>query len=153
MRDIAEIGLNFALELVDNFAKTEEAGVADAFFRQYTVRLVTDILSVLVDPDQKSGFKTQAAFLQRLIHFTMNGVAKSQIYDPSQVPNPQISNAEYLRDFIFDLLTNAFPHLQPAQIKQSVDFMFAAHEDLNKFKLVLRDFLSTSTLPFPLVLS
>lgn len=44
-----------ALELVDNFAKTEEAGVADSFFQQYTVRLVTDIFSVLVDPDHKSG--------------------------------------------------------------------------------------------------
>lgn len=78
MRDISEIGLNcestshphrsdsrltqllsslfsVALELVDNFAKTEEAGVADSFFQQYTVRLVTDIFSVLVDPDQRSG--------------------------------------------------------------------------------------------------
>jgi exportin-1 len=87
--------------------------VADSFFQQYLVRLVTDILSVLVDPDQKSGFKTQSVFLQRLIHFTMTGVSKSPIYDPASVSNPSVSNAEYLRDYISDLLKNAFPHLQP----------------------------------------
>ncbi|KAL7408945.1 Crm1-F1 [Mrakia frigida] len=142
MRDISEIGLNFALELVDNFAKTEEAGVADSFFQQYTVRLVTDIFSVLVDPDQRSGFKTQAMFLQRLIHFCVNGTAKSPIFDPSTSPTPN-SNAEYLRDYISQLLSNAFPHLQSNQIKQSVELMFVAHEDPNKFKLTLRDFLIT----------
>jgi exportin-1 len=59
-------------------------------------------------------------FLQRLIHFTMNGTAKAPIFDPSAVPNPNISNAEYLSDYINGLLANAFPHLQPGQIKQSV---------------------------------
>ncbi|CDZ97086.1 nuclear export receptor crm1 [Phaffia rhodozyma] len=143
MRDIADIGLNFTLELVDNFAKTEELGIADGFFQLYLVRLVTDILSVLVDPDHKSGFKTQSVILQRLLHFTMNGLVKVPIFDPASVPNPNINNAEYLRDYINGLMGSAFPHLQPAQIRQSVELMFVAHEDPNKFKLALRDFLIT----------
>jgi exportin-1 len=144
MRDIADIGLNFTLEMIDNFAKTEEPGVADGFFQAFTVRLVTDILSVLVDPDHKSGFKTQSVILQRLIHFSMNGLVKVPIYDPAAVPTPGISNAEYLRDYINNLMQTAFPHLQAAQIRQSVELMFVAHEDPQKFKLALRDFLSAS---------
>lgn len=166
MRDIADIGLNceclgkfihgasFAdlhhllssvtLEMIDNFAKTEQPGVADAFFQAYTVRLVTDILSVLVDPDHKSGFKTQSVILQRLIHFTVSGLVKVPVYDPSSVATPGISNAEYLREYVKNLMATAFPHLQPAQISQSVEIMFASNEDPQRFKLALRDFLSTS---------
>jgi exportin-1 len=34
------------------------------------------------------------------------------LYDPSQVSNPNTSNADFLRDYVSTLLQNAFPHLQ-----------------------------------------
>lgn len=49
----------------------------------------------------------------------MTGLAKSPIYDQASVANPNLSNAEYLRDYITDLLKNAFPHLQPSVERRS----------------------------------
>lgn len=54
MRDIAEIGLNLAIELVRNFTKTDSA-VANSFFQQYLLAMLGDVFYVLTDTDHKSG--------------------------------------------------------------------------------------------------
>ncbi|KAF8311432.1 CRM1 C-terminal domain-containing protein [Cantharellus anzutake] len=54
MRDISEIGLGLANEIIDNFA-VSEPNISNAFFQQYFLSLLQDIFFVLTDTDHKSG--------------------------------------------------------------------------------------------------
>lgn len=52
-----------------------------------------------------------------------------------------MTNATFLKGYIANLLTNAFGHMQPAQLNAFVNLMFDNAADPAKFKLTLRDFL------------
>jgi exportin-1 len=51
------------------------------------------------------------------------------------------SNREFLQNFVGNLLVNAFPNLTPAQIQKFITDLFSQADDINRFKLTLRDFL------------
>lgn len=59
------------------------------------------------------GFKYQTEVLARLFQLVQDGEIHTPLYDPSSVPDPAMSNAVFLRDYVTNLLRNAFPHLQP----------------------------------------
>ena len=139
MRDIADTGLNLALEVIDNITKTDTT-VANAFFQTYYLSLLSDSFYVLTDSDHKSGFKLQSILLSRLYALVASNAITSPLFDPAQV-DPSTPNAIFVRDFTADLLANAFPHLQPIQIQTFVTGLFELKDDMNKFKLHLRDFL------------
>ncbi|KAF8626382.1 hypothetical protein AX15_005032 [Amanita polypyramis BW_CC] len=141
MRDIAEIGLNLCLEVVDNFASSPDTAVGNAFFQQYFLSIVQDIFFVLTDADHKSGFKLQSALLARMFQLVETKHIQAPLYDPSQVPDANISNAMFLREFCANLLKTAFPHVQPSQVTVFVTALGEYHNDINRFKLALRDFL------------
>lgn len=71
-----------------------------------------DIFFVLTDTDHKSGFKLQSLLLARLFQLVETNVITVPLFDPSQVPDPSISNTVFLRDNTVNLLKNAFPHVQ-----------------------------------------
>jgi len=54
MREIADVGLNICLELIDNIARSD-ANVENFFYQQYLLNLVQDVFFVLTDTDHKSG--------------------------------------------------------------------------------------------------
>jgi hypothetical protein len=58
------------------------------------------------------GFKGQTEVLARLFQLVSNNMISVPLYTPSQVSNPNTSNADFLRDYVSTLLQNAFPHLQ-----------------------------------------
>jgi len=62
------------------------------------------------------------------------------IYQPDQAP-AGTGNKEFLGGFVANLLQNAFPNLQPNQIKVFVEGLFTLNTAYDKFKLNLRDFL------------
>jgi len=41
-----------------------------------------------------------------------SGGITAPLYDPATVPNPNLSNEEFLKEFVVNLLHTAFPHLQ-----------------------------------------
>ncbi|KAK2460616.1 hypothetical protein APHAL10511_007086 [Amanita phalloides] len=141
MRDIAETGLNLCLEVVNNFASAADIAVSNAFFQQYFLSIVQDIFFVLTDADHKSGFKLQSALLARMFQLVETNNIQAPLFDPSQVPDSNISNALFLREFCANLLKTAFPHVKPSQVLTFVGALGEYHNDINRFKLALRDFL------------
>ncbi|KAI9277581.1 nuclear export factor CRM1 [Sporodiniella umbellata] len=140
MRDIADIGLEICGELIDNVSRTD-AAIAGAFYQSYYLSLLQDIFFVLTDSDHKSGFRGQTEVLARLFELVSSNKINTPLFNPSQVPNPNMTNAEFLKEHVSNLLQNAFPHLQSAQIKVFVHAMFEYNNQPAKFKLEVRDFL------------
>ncbi|KAJ7752019.1 CRM1 C terminal-domain-containing protein [Mycena metata] len=140
MRDIADIGLNLCLEVVNNFAGADPA-VANAFFQQYFLSIVQDIFFVLTDTDHKSGFKLQSVVLARMFQLVEINAIQTPLFDPAQMSDPNLTNAMFLREYCADLLHTAFPHVQKAQVQAFVLGLGEHNNDINRFKLALRDFL------------
>ncbi|KAJ9124761.1 Exportin-1 [Naganishia onofrii] len=140
MRDIAEIGLNLAVEVLRNFQKSD-ANIANSFYQQYLLPMLGDVFYVLTDADHKSGFKLQAMLLCRLIALVESNQVTAPLWDPSTVTDPNMTNQLFLKQHIATLLQNAFGHVQPAQINSFVQLMAESSNDFERFKLILRDFL------------
>ncbi|EPT05907.1 hypothetical protein FOMPIDRAFT_1012966 [Fomitopsis schrenkii] len=140
MRDIAEIGLNLCLEVINNFAGAEIA-VSNAFLQQYFLSIMQDIFFVLTDTDHKSGFKLQSMLLARMFQLVETGHITVPLFDPAQVPDPSMSDSTFLKEYTANLLKSAFPHVQIGQIQSFVMKLAEFHSDINRFKLALRDFL------------
>ncbi len=104
--------------------------------------MLGDTFFVLTDTDHKSGFKMQSILLARLISLVESGGVQAPLFDPSTITDPtQANNTTFLKSYIADLLTNAFPHVQPTQLQGFVKLMFEHSSDPVKFKFTLRDFL------------
>ncbi|KAJ1985367.1 Karyopherin transporter [Dimargaris verticillata] len=140
MRDIAETGLNICLELLNNVSATEPA-VLGAFARTYYVSLLQDILYVLTDTDHKNGFRLQCMILSRMFHLVESSQISTPLYDPSQVANPNLTNQQYLQDYVVNLLANAFPHLRKTQVEEFVIGLFRHTHNFDTFMQHVRDFL------------
>ncbi|KAJ9106972.1 Exportin-1 [Naganishia adeliensis] len=140
MRDIAEIGLNLAVEVLRNFSKTE-ASIANSFYQQCLLPMLGDVFYVLTDADHKSGFKLQAMLLCRLINLVETNQVGAPLWDTATVTDPNMTNPLFLKQHIATLLQNAFGHVQPAQINSFVQLMAESSGDFERFKLILRDFL------------
>ena len=147
------------LEVVNNFS-TADPQVSNQFFQQYFLSVMQDVFFVLTDTDHKSGFKLQSMVLARLFQLVQTGAIGVPLFDPSTVPDPNMSNSLFLQEYTATLLKNAFPHLQPyvqptlrfgglatdlfvfrIQFTTFVRNLAEYHSDINKFKLSLRDFL------------
>ena len=50
--------------------------------------------------------------LSRLFQLVESGQLQAPIFDPAAVPDPNISNAVYVKQYTLDLLASAFPHVQ-----------------------------------------
>ncbi|KAI8987014.1 nuclear export factor CRM1 [Pilobolus umbonatus] len=140
MRDIADIGLEICGELIDNIVRTDTA-VAGAFYQSFFLIILQDIFFVLTDRDHKSGFKGQTEVLARLFQLVSNNLISAPLFDINQASNINMNNAEFVRDYVSNLLQNAFPHLQSGQVKIFVQAMFEYNNNPSKFKLEVRDFL------------
>ncbi|KIM28962.1 hypothetical protein M408DRAFT_329009 [Serendipita vermifera MAFF 305830] len=140
LRDIADAGLMILIELVDNFAKAD-ASVANAFFQQFYTALLQDLFFVLTDTDHKSGFKMQSQLLMRLYQLVETSTLQAPIFDPASVPDPNMSNQAFLREFSASLLKNAFPHLPPKRVEAFSATLAETSLDANRFKMAVRDFL------------
>jgi len=78
---------------------------------------------------------------------------KAPLFDPATVPDPNITNTAFLKQYIADLLSNVQSYvalsgelvhadiLLSAQINSFVSLMFDHSSDPFKFKFTLRDFL------------
>ncbi|KAF8810133.1 hypothetical protein BYT27DRAFT_7187000 [Phlegmacium glaucopus] len=140
MRDIADTGLNMCLEVVNNFAAAADPAVTTAFFQQYFLSIIQDIFFVLTDADHKSGFKLQSVMLARMFQLVELNVIQTPLYDASQV-EASMTNVIFLREYTANLLKTAFPHVQNSQVQTFVSSLSENHNDINRFKLALRDFL------------
>ncbi|KAJ3232034.1 Karyopherin transporter [Chytriomyces hyalinus] len=142
MRDISDLGLTICLDLINNFSKTDPS-IANAFFQTFYLSILQDIFFVLTNTFHKSGFKLQSVILAQMFQMVDNGQITAPLFNPATVPNPNMSNQEFLREHVVMLLQNAFPHLQQNQVRNFVLGLFEHNKDLMAFKMHLRDFLIT----------
>ncbi|KAI9209722.1 CRM1 C terminal-domain-containing protein [Polychytrium aggregatum] len=142
MRDISETGLTIMLELLLNFAKTDKA-ISNAFFQSYYINIMQDVFFVLTNTMHKSGFKTQTLILMNMFQFVDTNVITAPLFNPAQVANPNMTNQEFVSEFVSNLLQGAFTHVQPVQVRQFVIGFFSTDKDHNLFKGHVRDFLIT----------
>lgn len=112
IRDISQIALQICLDMINSVSQLEDEDVASQFFETFYVRILTDILEVLVDPDCRNGFNYQSQVLSRLFELVQEGDIYTRLFDPNQVSNPLMSNIEFLQQYTLELLCNAFPLLQ-----------------------------------------
>jgi exportin-1 len=133
-------GLNMCIELVENMASNTDQQTCDGFFQSFYTTILQDVFFVLTDSDHKAGFKYQSMLLARLFWLVGANKISSPIYTPEQAA-AGTSNKDFLQNFVANLLSNAFPNLQGAQIANFIKQLFESTEDLPKFKLILRDFL------------
>ncbi|KAH7026839.1 CRM1 C terminal-domain-containing protein [Linnemannia elongata] len=143
MRDIADTGLSICLDMINNFTASDPA-IAQAFYQAYFLNLLNDVFYVLTDNNHKSGFKLQSQVLARMFYLVETGAVQAPLFTPAQAQemnDPNLTNASFLRNYMVNLLQNAFPHVQPAQVRSFTMALFETNRDANKFKLHLRDFL------------
>lgn len=146
--------------MVNNFASADPS-VSNVFFQQYFLSIIQDIFYVLTDTDHKSGFKLQSLLLARMFQLIETNQITVPLFDPATVPDPNIGNSVFLREYTANLLKSAFPHVQKyasffrscpkpsfdadcarsSQIQTFVVCLGEFHSDINRFKLALRDFL------------
>ncbi|KAJ3021940.1 Karyopherin transporter [Thoreauomyces humboldtii] len=143
MRDISDIGLSIILEMLGNFASADPATAAH-FYQTYFLSLLQDIFFVLTNPFHKSGFKLQSLILMNMFTLVDSPTLTVPLFDATQVQDPSMTNPQYVRTYVMDLLQGAFPHLSSSQIRAVVTGLFSsAKENEVSFKTNLRDFLVT----------
>ncbi|OBZ86573.1 Exportin-1 [Choanephora cucurbitarum] len=141
VREIAQMALQTCLDMINTVAELEDEDVSSQFFETFYVRILTDILEILVDPDCRHGFNYQSQVLSRLLELVQEGGIYTRLFNPAEVSNPLMSNVEYLQQYVLNLLCNAFPLLQKDQIEVLVMGMFEYSGDLQRFQNDIRDFL------------
>lgn len=132
-------GLSMCYELVSNMTEADEE-TRNGFFETFYTSILQDVFFVLSDSDHKAGFKYQSMLLARLFWLVTTDRFHGRIYKPDAAP-PGTSNRDFLVTFVGNLLSGAFPNLASAQIHNFITSLLATTDDLNKFKLILRDFL------------
>lgn len=132
-------GLNMCLELVSNMAETDRE-ISAAFFQNFYTTILQDVFFVLTDSDHKAGFKFQSMLLARMFWLVGADKLAGPIYTPD-LAAAGTSNKDFLQNFVGNLLTNAFPNLTTVQIQKFITDLFTQADDINRFKLTLRDFL------------
>lgn len=108
-KEISEISLQTCLDMIQYVSQMEDEDMSSEFFERYYVRILTDILEILVDPDCRNGFKLQSSVLARLLELVQEGEIYTRLFSPEQMAS---SNVEYIQKYVLDLLCTAFPLLQ-----------------------------------------
>lgn len=142
MRDIGDMGLTICTDMLTNFSKSDPS-ISNAFFRTYFISILQDIFFVITSTSHKAGFKLQSLILSQMCGYVDSGLITVPLYDPAQCSIPNMSNQDFLRDYVTTTLHQAFPHLQVAQVRNFVVGLFELHKESTAFRSHLRDFLVT----------
>lgn len=138
-RDVESSGLSLLLELISNVGDLNNE-ISNVFFQRFFKPIISDTLYVLTDSDHKSGFKTQSQILVKIIELLDSGRVSEPIYEPKEA-SAGTSNIVYFKDYLTNLLLNAFPHLQRPMVSNFLSSLVVQYKDPIRFKTTLRDFL------------
>jgi len=106
-RDVEYQGLIMCNELISQMA---DKGYDD-FFKTYFSFILADVFYVITDSDHKAGFKYQAQLLSRMFYLVEQNKISGPVYTPEQA-TLGTPNKEFVKNFVGNLLTTAFPNLQ-----------------------------------------
>lgn len=136
MRDVAEIGLEILLKMLQNVQQSGEA--AQSFYQCYYLDIMQHVFSVVTDTSYVAGLTHHSQILAHMFALLES--------NSIQVPlSPEVTSAaqniEFIQQHIFNLMKTAYPHLQDAQVKLIIKGFFDLDQNLPAFKEHLRDFL------------
>ncbi|CAI8039377.1 Exportin-1 [Geodia barretti] len=134
MRNVAEIGLNVLLLLLQKFSVDQ---VGTQFFQTYFIDLMQHMFSVVTDSSHTASLTMHATILA----FMFSLVEEDKITAPLSTTAQASSNAVYIQQYVAELINTAYPHLQDAQVKMFVGGLFHLNNNIPAFKEHLRDFL------------
>jgi len=109
-REVEGAGLSMCFELITNMSETDPQ-TCNAFFQSFYTTILQDVFFVLTDSDHKAGFKSQSMLLAKMFWLVDSGKLQGPIYSPDMAP-AGTPNREFLKNFVGNLLSNAFPNLQ-----------------------------------------
>lgn len=108
-REVESAGLGMCYELISNMSETDPS-TCNAFFQNFYTSILQDVFFVLTDTDHKAGFKSQAMLLAKMFWLVDSGKISGPIYTQESAP-AGTPNKEFLRNYVGNLLTNAFSNL------------------------------------------
>lgn len=136
MRDVADIGLEILLKLLQNVREHEEA--AQSFYQSYYLEIMQHVFAVVTDTSHIAGLTYHSQILAHMFSLLENNSIliplSPQVQSPAQ-------NVEFVQQHVFSLLKTAYPHLQDEQIRIIIKGFFDLDQNLQAFKEHLRDFL------------
>lgn len=139
-RDVEENGLALTLKLIQNVEELGDTPFTQQFYQNYYFLILLEVLYVVTQPDHKSGFRYQSQLLAQQIHLVEDKVIKQPLYTENQAPAGTL-NSVFVQQYLGNLLSLAFENLNQEQIVQFLQALTQTYANLNKFKLVLKDFL------------
>ncbi|XP_025018118.1 exportin-1 isoform X1 [Tetranychus urticae] len=138
MRNVADIGLQILLELLEDIGREEAA--MQSFYQTYYTDILQHIFSVVTDTSHVAGLTLQATILAFMFFVVESGKITVPL-NPAVQSQTNQTNEQYVQDFVANLLKAAFPHLTDPQIQLTVRGFFKLDRDITGFKEHLRDFL------------
>lgn len=138
MRDVAEIGLEILLKMLQNIRDCEDKQAAQQFYQSYYIEIMQHVFSVVTDTSHISGLTFHSQILAHMFAL----LEKNAIQVPLSPTVTQASgNVEFVQTHVCNLMKSAYPHLQDAQIRLIIKGFFDLDQNLPAFKEHLRDFL------------
>ncbi len=107
MRDVAEIGLEILLKLLQNIREHEEA--AQIFYQTYYIDIMQHVFAVVTDSSHIAGLTYHSQILAHM--FALLESNKINVPLAPQVQNAS-QNIEFIQQHVFTLMKNAYPPLQ-----------------------------------------
>lgn len=143
-REVENTGLTLEIELLDNIERLGPSNeFALGFYRNYYFPIISDVFYVLTDADHKAGFRLQAQLLSKMIELVCENKIAGPIYEAGAAPEGTANNI-YLKDYLGNMLMQAFPQLQQEQVANFLQVLFSSYGSRSRFRGVLRDFLVQS---------
>jgi len=136
MRDVAEIGLEILLKLLENVRQNQEA--AQSFYQAYYIEIMQHVFSVVTDSSHIAGLTYHSQILAHMFSLLENNSIMVPLAPQVQTP---AQNCEFVQQHVFGLLKTAYPHLQDAQLRIIIKGFVNLDQNLPAFKEHLRDFL------------
>lgn len=137
MRNVADIGHQTLYSLLQNIGQNEET--MQTFYQTYCLDILQHLFSVVTDPSLTAGLVQQTTVLSYIFSIIETDKIKVPLSEAQLQSN--LSNVDFVKQYVKNLLKNVYPHLSDAQIDITVKGFFDLDQDILAFKDHLRDFL------------
>eukprot|EP00049_Salpingoeca_infusionum_P018286 m.356524 g.356524 ORF g.356524 m.356524 type:complete len:1068 (-) comp17567_c0_seq1:423-3626(-) len=133
---VADTALKTLEKIIDNLAVVSGSEAAQAFYSEFFLEILEHLLAVATDSVHLNSINHHSSILAKLFALVDQGIIQVPLSEGQQV-----SNIDFVKQYVGNLLKGAFPHLSDDQLLVIVEGFFALDTTPNDFKGHLRDFL------------